>query len=149
VSRVAPSAVADGGQPQPGWWAVALTGGDYQDNPCLTIYREDDAGMQRRLTVVDLAITPGVDDADLELSRQGWRRQGDWEQIGDDGATAQISRTNGRPPDGSRAETKLWLDDLVAVDALIGVHGRGRSQVLAYLIRRGLESEDDQTSAPR
>lgn len=136
--------MTDGGivaEARPGWWAVALTAGPYQDSPALVVHREDDAGEQRRLVSVDLTAPAGTDDADLVLARQGWRRLEDWAPIGEDGSTAQIARTHGRPPDGMRVETKLWLDDLGPVDALIGVRGRNRSQVLAHLIRLGLRAE--------
>lgn len=126
--------------PQPGWWAVALTTGPYADDPVLVVYREDELGAQRRLvsTAISAPAVPG--DIDQVLAGQGWRRLEDWESIGEDGVTAPIARTNGRPPDGVRVETKLWLDDLEAVDLLIGVHGAKRSHVLAYLIRRGLDA---------
>lgn len=123
----------------PGWWAVALMAGPYDAEPCLTVYREDEQGEQRRLVCVSLTTPAGPVDADRVLTAQGWRRTGEWVSIGE-GDTAPIARANGRPPDGIPVKARLWLDDLEAVDGLVGIHGRDRSQVIAWLVRRGLET---------
>lgn len=118
--------------PERGWRVLVVT--EHPEDMRLSVVTDDD----RQLTQTTAQV-PALGDTDAVLAGLGWRRAGDWEN-GDGNQHAPVRRASrGRIPRGTTVKTKLTDDLLAEVEALVGVLGDDRSEVIAALVRAGLE----------